>query len=87
MEMDKAILVIDMPTCCDECFALYDGGDYPMCLITKEQRGYTFRIREQKMDKCPLREPPERELLWHDDDTDDWSRGFNSCLDEILGGN
>ena len=57
--MNKAILVIDMPNCCDECFALNDNGDYPMCCITQEQRGYNFRVREQKMDKCPLKPIPE----------------------------
>ena len=59
--MSKAILMIDMPSCCDECFALDDNGDYPVCLITQEQRGYTFRTREQKMSKCPLRPAPEWE--------------------------
>jgi hypothetical protein len=58
--MNKAILVIDMPKCCDECFALDDNGDYPFCLITGECRGYTFRTREQKMDKCPLKPAPEK---------------------------
>ena len=53
--MSKAILMIDMPSCCDECFALDDNGDSPLCLITQEQRGYNFRTREQKMSKCPLR--------------------------------
>ena len=58
--MNKAILIIDMPSCCDECFALNDNGDYPLCLITQEQRGYNFRTREQKMSKCPLRPAPEK---------------------------
>lgn len=58
--MDKAILVIDMPSCCDECFALDEYGDYPVCRITQEQRGYTFRTREQKMSKCPLQPAPEK---------------------------
>lgn len=61
--MDKAILMIDMPSCCDECFALDNDGDYPMCLITQEQRGYTFRTREQKMDKCPLKLLPEDSII------------------------
>ncbi len=56
----KAILIIDMPSCCDECFALDDNGDYPFCLITHEQRGYNFRTREQRMPKCPLRPAPEK---------------------------
>lgn len=90
--MDKAILVIDMPRCCDECFALEDNGDYPMCLITHEQRGYTFRTREQKMDKCPLKPLPEKIDIEaeknkpHDRDCDwEFESGYNVCIDEILG--
>lgn len=85
----KAILVIDMPNCCDECFALEDNGDYPMCLITQEQRGYTFRTRESKMDKCPLRPIPEKFNMDvpHDRDYDcEYEQGYNACIDEILGG-
>jgi len=45
---------VDMPKCCGECWALDDDGDYPRCRITNEQRGYTFKISEKVMDKCPL---------------------------------
>jgi hypothetical protein len=78
--MDKAILVIDMPSCCDECFALDDNGDYQLCLITQEQRGYTFRTREQKMDRCPLKTVPDRIEVF----VDDWADGYNACLEDIL---
>lgn len=87
--MSKAILVIDMPSCCDKCFALDDNGDYPMCLITQEQRGYTFRTREQKMDRCPFKPLPDKR-----DENGTWtmngyiedrySTGWNECVDEIL---
>ena len=86
--MDKAILVIDMPSCCDECFALDDGGDYPFCLITQEQKGYTFRTREQKMDKCPLKKLPEKydmdNIPYDFDYNQDYELGYNACIDEIL---
>lgn len=58
--MNKAILITDMPSCCDECFALDDNGDYPRCRITREIRGYNFRTRELKMNKCPLKPLPEK---------------------------
>lgn len=54
--MSVLIKGVDMPAVCDECWALDDSGDYPMCRITQEQRGYTFRSRERRMDKCPLME-------------------------------
>ena len=44
-----------MPTCCDECFALDDHGDYPFCLISQDQRGYTFNTRKNRMPTCPLK--------------------------------
>lgn len=53
--MSKAVLILDMPGCCDECKFLDDRYDYPMCIVTQEQRGYNFRIKEERMDKCPLR--------------------------------
>lgn len=86
--MNKAILVIDMPKCCDECLALDDNGDYPYCLITGECRGYTFRVREQKMDKCPLKSVPNKRKEKYAADVGDRDCGFidgwNACIDEIL---
>lgn len=70
--MNKAILIVDMPSCCDECFALDGNGDYPFCLITQEQRGYNFRTREQKMPKCPLRPAPELIEIHYSGDEQDW---------------
>ena len=43
-----------MPKCCDECFALDEHGDYPFCLISQDQRGYTFNTRDRRMPTCPL---------------------------------
>lgn len=84
--MNKAILVLnEMPSCCDECFALDDSGDYPFCLITQEQRGYNFRTREQKMDKCPLKEVPKKKRYDVDALRARYSIGWNACLKEILG--
>ena len=85
MTMSKSILVINTPNCCYECFALDEYGDYPICRITGEQRGYTFRTREQKMDKCPLKSPPEEKVV-QPDYRCDWELGYNSCLHDVLGG-
>ena len=84
--MDKAILVIDMPNCCDECFALNEYGDYPVCRITQEQRGYTFRIREQKMSKCPLKQMPKKmngnDSIYYQ--WGDYEDGWNHCIDCLI---
>lgn len=50
---------LKMPNACDECWALDESGDYPMCRITGETRGYNFRVREKRMDRCPLIELPD----------------------------
>ena len=56
--MSILIKGMEMPPCCDQCFALDDDGDYPMCRITHETRGYNFRVRELRMDRCPFVEIP-----------------------------
>ena len=81
--MNKAIVVIDLPSCCDECRLLNDNHDYPECIVTGETEGYTFRTREQKMDRCPLKPAPELQDAWRDDD--DWIIGYNNCVHEIMG--
>jgi len=47
-------LIIQMPRCCDDCFALDEMGDYPTCRITHTSRGYNFNTREKRMPDCPL---------------------------------
>ena len=85
--MSKSLLVIDTPECCFECKFLNDNYDYLECIITGETKGYNFRIHENIMEQCPLKPAPEYELVWYDDEKSDWERGYNVCLDEILGGN
>ena len=85
--MSKAILVLDMPSCCNECFALDEYGDCPLCLITKEQKGYTFKTREQRMDKCPLKPIPEKQIYYTFNEYDNAAmNGWNECIDTILEG-
>lgn len=85
--MSKSILVIDTPKCCREC---------PVCASYQES---AFSPREYwcspmdnrdaepegKPDWCPLKPAPEYELVWYDDEKSDWERGYNACIDEILG--
>ena len=86
--MNKAILVIDMPSCCEECFALDIHGDYPRCIITDEQKDYIFNTRTLKMPHCPLKSLPKKYNMDvpHDKDYDcEYEHGYNACIDEILG--
>lgn len=59
---DVIIKGMEMRSACGgetDCFALDERGDYPMCRITGETRGYTFPVRERRMDNCPLRPAPK----------------------------
>lgn len=48
--MSILIKGMEMPKSCGYCFALDDYGDYPVCQITKEQRGYNFPIAVKRME-------------------------------------
>lgn len=54
---------MDMPSCCGDCWALDESGDYPMCRITGETRGYNFNVLDRRMTNCPLieEEPPKED--------------------------
>ena len=54
---------MEMPSCCGECRFLDEYGDYPCCIVTDEQRGYNFRIRELRMPHCPLIPVPDHGRL------------------------
>lgn len=65
--MSVLIMGMDMPRACYNCVMLCDDGDYPICRITGEQRGYNFNTRKKRMDKCPLVEiPPHGDLIDRD---------------------
>ena len=52
------MIKIDMqlPKSCGTCFSLDERGDYPFCLISREQMGYTFNVNACRMPHCPLKE-------------------------------
>ena len=68
-----------IPDCCDKCFAL-DYDDYPFCIISQDQMGYGFEIREKRMPSCPL-----VELSLHSDliDRDKASERFAQLAEDI----
>lgn len=83
--MSVLIKGMEMPNVCDECWALDESGDYPMCRITGATRGYNFPVRKERMDRCPLIELPDHgDLIDRDEAVDDacliWGR--NSSGDD-----
>lgn len=75
--MDKAILVLDMPKNCLNCKL----QDWANCRIVKG-----CHTGENRPDWCPLKEVPERAYHENYCDAGRYDKGYNDCLDEILGG-
>lgn len=81
IRMPKAMLIMDMPSCCDKCpvHSINVFGD--ICC-----RGKDGRIcLSEKPTWCPLRSVPQKktELTMFDIGE---AMGYNACIDEILGG-
>lgn len=83
--MSKAILVIDMPKMCKEC---------PICEfyeIIPSIEEYSCAVENTVVDQydkpnwCPLKPAPELQDVWFDDEESDWERGYNNCVNEIMG--
>ncbi len=73
----KAILIIDMPTNCNECRILnYEYG----CPII----GATGERNKGRSEMCPLKPMPQKYCTDGDDiEEDSYWQGWNECLKEI----
>lgn len=84
--MSKVILVIDNSDECRNCpcfNGFYFGG---YCGVINKEIEYDYdNCVYTKPDWCPLKEAPEYQFEWYDDERSDWERGYNNCLDDILG--
>lgn len=88
--MSKSILVMDMPERCSVCeFLRRTDEDYCYC----GRLGFDYQVNEYmrstpkgKPDWCPLVELPQKmaeENRWF---SEDYAKGRNDCIDEILKG-
>ena len=76
--MSKAILVMDMPSGCNECDIMCQ--QYYATIKKEELKCGT------KPHNCPLKPMPEEDNSWSDDEYyDDWTMGYNACIKKILG--
>lgn len=77
--MNKAVLVIDMPECCDDCkLSDYSDSWELYCCYTGEA------VDKIKPDWCPLKPVPKKVQVMYGDDSQDWDKGYNSCVEEIM---
>lgn len=80
--MSKSVLVIDTPEKCVSC--IYVGIFHYFCRINCRD----IKDISTKPDWCPLKPLPEK--MTGAAQTDHWNSikaGWNSCIDEITGGN
>ena len=93
--MAKAMLIMDMPSSCEECDFFKElrwNRHYCTQKNCKEIEGYVSDFRYEKPYWCPLRECPQKKEefemdIIHHESLDLGKRlGYNACIDEILGG-
>ena len=79
--MDKAVLVIDMPSCCRECICYVVGVKANFCSQTR----YAIFDKSSKEIHCPLKPVPEED---NSDHLSEWGRGYqggwNDCINAIV---
>ena len=88
--MNKAILVIDMPTCCNECSLMFQDEYSYWCPVRCDENKTdlydNYIMFHRKPDWCPLKELPEKKLGYTSDEFfNGFDVGYNTCINEILG--
>lgn len=91
--MNKAILVIDMPRCCNECSLMFQDEYSYWCPVRSDENRtdlYDDYIKfHRKPDWCPLKKLPNKRNYNRfgiaDEYVDDFSYGWNTCINEIIG--
>ena len=85
--MSKAVLVMDMPSSCDECPLFGSHYSDMTCKANGRSINYTYPKDERQV-FCPLRELPEKK----EDNANNsesfacFKLGYNACIDEISKG-
>jgi len=86
--MDKAILVIDMPSCCNECKIRVDDEYSNWCPYDNSEPNGVWKYVDNgtKPDWCPLKPVPKK--LDRNDSIyyqwGDYEDGWNHCIDCIV---
>lgn len=83
--MTKGIVVVDIPETCGNCACCqYDGQYDRYCGVNGEDL-MNIDWNSEKPDWCPINPMPER--ADHEDYCDNgrYDKGWNDCLNEVLG--
>ena len=86
----KAVLVIDMPDCCENCTLMDDDCAGGYCNAHNDDYIDIPDTTGGKPDWCPIREMPEKMVVCGkypqpDRITPSNKFGWNACIDKILG--
>lgn len=86
--MDKAILVIDMPSCCNECKIRVDDEYSNWCPYDNPEPNGVWKYVDNgtKPDWCPLKPVPKKldgnDSIYYQ--WGDYEDGWNHCIDCIV---
>ena len=92
--MSKSILVIDTPTCCNECSLMCKDEYSYFCPVRCDENKtdiYDDYIKfHKKPSWCPLKPLPQKRIeggtwMMSGYSADDFVVGYNVCINEILG--
>ena len=81
--MSKAVLVIDMPNCCEKCVLNSNNHSRPdYCKILIKPVNYIERRKD-----CPLKPIPEKKLPYttSSDYLNGFDAGYNAYIDDAIG--
>ena len=88
VDMNKAILVLDMPSSCNECSLMFEDEYSYFCPVKCDENKTdlydNYIMLHRKPDWCPLKEIPDRKDVDWLADNAGWLCGWNDCLKEIL---
>lgn len=83
--MAKGIIVVDIPETCGDCACCqYDGQYDRYCGVNGEDL-MNIDWNGEKPDWCPIKPMPERAYHENYCDNGRYDKGWNDCLNEVLG--
>ena len=81
--MSKAVLVMDMPSSCEEC----NFQQYGICHAVRKCITGTPKGLKEKPDWCPLKPMPSKKYKpTKSESVACFNIGYNACIDELLKG-
>lgn len=83
--MSKSMIIIDTPSCCEECALNNSFNSEPIKWCGYTHSGRPTYLKNQKPDWCPLQPAPEKKaaMMYLDDESYYFRRGWNACVESL----